>query len=76
MICNRMYKIEVFMLLLPALCSIVPDADLLDCGPQKNLHDCNVHDVVTLNDYDWQANRTRYLIIIAKLFEHFTYPNI
>ena len=51
----------------------VPENDLPDSGPQKNLHHCNVDDLVTVNDEDINGIRARYRIIIAKLlFEHFS----
>jgi hypothetical protein len=50
----------------------VPEKDLPDSGPQKNLHNCNVDDLVHVNDEDTKKIRARYRAIIAKLlFEHF-----
>ena len=51
----------------------VPDQGLLDSGPQKDIHNCNVHELVALNDSEWQTIRNRYRAIVAKLlFEHFS----
>ena len=51
----------------------VPENDLPDSGPQKNIHHCNVDDLVTVNDEDINEIRARYRVIIAKLlFEHFS----
>jgi hypothetical protein len=48
------------------------DTDLPDSGPQKNLHNCNVDDLVTVSNEDVSEIRARYRAIIAKiLFEHF-----
>ena len=51
----------------------VPDQGLLDSGPQKDIHNCNVHELVALNDSEWQTIRDRYRAIVGKLlFEHFS----
>ena len=50
----------------------VPDQGFSDSGPQQNLHKCNVNDLVTVNDVELQAIRSRYRVIVAKLLlEHF-----
>ena len=50
----------------------VPDQGLPDSGPQKDIHNCNVHELVALNDGEMTAIRNRYRGILAKLlFEHF-----
>ena len=51
----------------------VPDQGLLDSGPQRDIHNCNVHELVALNDSEWQTIRNHYRAIVAKLlFEHFS----
>ena len=50
----------------------VSDAGLPDSGPQKDLKDCNVHELVNINPLELEAIRNRNRILVAKLiFEHF-----
>ena len=50
----------------------VPNQGLPDSGPQKDIHNCNAHELVALNDGEMTAIRNRYRGILAKLlFEHF-----
>ena len=50
----------------------VSDTGLPDSGPQKDLKDCNVHELVNINPLELEAIRNRYRILVAKLiFEHF-----
>jgi hypothetical protein len=50
----------------------VSDQGLPDSGPQKDLKDCNVHQLVNINRLELEAIRSRYRILVAKLlFEHF-----
>ena len=50
----------------------VSDQGLPDSGPQKDLKDCNGHQLVNINRLELEAIRSRYRILVAKLlFEHF-----
>ena len=50
---------------------VVPNLNLPDSGPQRDLRKCSIHDVVAVNEEDLEAMRCRYRVIIAKLlFEH------
>lgn len=50
----------------------VSDQGLPDSGPQKDLKDCNVHQLVGINRLELEAIKSRYRILVAKLlFEHF-----
>ena len=50
----------------------VSDQGLPDSGPQQDLKDCNVHQLVDINQLELEAIRSRYRILVAKiLFEHF-----
>jgi hypothetical protein len=47
------------------------DKHLPDSGPQRNLSNCNLDSIVTVNNEDMQEIRARYRAIVAKLlFEH------
>ena len=50
----------------------VSDKGLPDSGPQQDLKDCNVHQLVDIGPLELEAIRNRYRILVAKLlFEHF-----
>ena len=50
----------------------VSDQGFPDSGPQQDLKDCNVHQLVDINQLELEAIRSRYRILVAKiLFEHF-----
>ena len=50
----------------------VSDKGLPDSGPQQDLKDCNVHQLVDINPLELDAIRDRYRILVARLlFEHF-----
>ena len=52
--------------------SRVPASNLSDCGPQQDLRECNVRELVAMNEAELDAIQTRYRILLAKiLFEHF-----
>ena len=52
--------------------SRVPASNLPDCSPQQDLRECNVRELVAMNEAELDAIRTRYRILLAKiLFEHF-----
>ena len=47
------------------------DGALPDSGPQQELKDCNVHQLMNINPQEFEAIRSRYRILVAKiLFEH------
>ena len=49
----------------------VSDQGLPGSGPQQELKDCNVHQLVDINRLELEAIRNRYRILVAKiLFEH------
>ena len=51
----------------------IPDRSLPDSGPQKDIHNCNIHELVALSDCEMQTIRHCYRAILAKLlFEHFS----
>ncbi len=45
----------------------VPNLNLPDSGPQRDLRKCNIHEVVAVNEEDLEAMRCRYRVIVAKL---------
>ncbi len=50
----------------------VSDEGLPDSGPQQELKDCNVHQLVDINLLELEAIRNRYRILVPNLlFEHF-----
>ena len=50
----------------------VSNEGLPDSGPQEDLKDCNVHQLVDINRLELEAIRNRYRILVANiLFEHF-----
>ena len=50
----------------------VPDNGLPDSGPQQSLKDCNVYQLVNINQLDLKAIRSWYRILVANiLFAHF-----
>ena len=50
----------------------VLDKGLPDTGPQRSLKDCNVHQLVDINQTEFDAIRHRYRILVSNiLFEHF-----
>ena len=50
----------------------VADEGLPDSGPQKILKDCNVHQLVDINQLEFDVIQDRYRILVANiLFEHF-----
>ena len=51
----------------------VCDEGMTDSGPQQDLKQCNVCELVNVNDADLDIIRSRYRIILAQLmFKHFT----
>ncbi len=47
------------------------DQGLPDSDPQQELKDCNVHQLVGINQLELDAIRSRYRILVAKIvFEH------
>ena len=51
----------------------VRDEGITDSGPQQDLKLCNVHELVNMNDADFDVVRSRYRVILAQLmFKHFT----
>ena len=52
--------------------SRVPAGSLPDSGPQQDLKNCNVRELVDMDEAELDAIRNRYRILLAKiLFEHF-----
>ena len=50
----------------------VPDNGLPDSGPQQSLKDCNVYQLVNINQLDLKAIQSWYRILVANiLFAHF-----
>ena len=51
----------------------VANKELSDSGPQQDLKNYSVHDVLTVNNLELETVRSRYRVIVARiLFEHFT----
>jgi hypothetical protein len=47
--------------------------ELSDSGPQQDLRNFNVYDVLTVNNLELETVRSRYRVIVSRiLFEHFT----
>ncbi len=52
--------------------SRVPNGDLPDSGPQQDLKNCDVKQLVKISEVELEQIRNRYRILVAKLvFEHF-----
>ena len=50
----------------------ISDQGLPDSGPQQDLNECNVHELVKLNYQDLSVIRSRYRIVVSRLlFKHF-----
>jgi hypothetical protein len=50
----------------------VPDKGVPDSGPQECLKDCNVHQLVHINQLESDAIRNRYRILVSNiLFDQF-----